>query len=279
MPIDLHTHSNESDGSYSVEDLVAFAVQQGLTALGLTDHDTTAGLERFVRAAQAQGITPFPGVEISAEWKSGNCHIVGYGVSPGYALLEKMLQETRDSRDFRNERIICKLNEAGVDISLEEVSSLAGGDVVSRPHMARKMLEKGYVASVQEAFDTYLAKGALGYVDRFRLEPNKAVELLCEVGATVVLAHPSQCRLEPEDLKKFVKQLTDAGLGGIEVYTPYTSDSQLPQYMDIAKAFDITITGGSDFHGASKPTHKLGYYRDNTLIPDSCSEGLLKISA
>ncbi|MBD3320935.1 MAG: PHP domain-containing protein [Chitinivibrionales bacterium] len=275
MPIDLHTHSNESDGSYSVEELVDYAQEQEITALGLTDHDTTAGLERFVRAAQAQGITSFPGVEISAEWKSGNCHIIGYGVSPGYAPLEELLQETRDSRDFRNERIIRKLNEAGGDISLEEVSSLAGGEVVSRPHMARKMVEKGMVQSVQQAFDRYLAKGASAYIDRFRLEPDKAVELLCEAGATVVLAHPSQCRLAPEELKRFVKQLADAGLGGIEVYTPYTSDTQLPQYMDIARAFGLTITGGSDFHGVSKPAHKLGYYRDNTLIPDSCCEGLL----
>jgi predicted metal-dependent phosphoesterase TrpH len=270
MLIDLHVHSSESDGSFSVESLIDYAIEKGLGALALCDHDTTSGLRRFVSYGKQKSIRAIPGVEISAAWEKGNCHILGLGVQSHNGPLEDALSKIRDSRDNRNGKIIAKLNRLGIDITLKEAESLAGGDVVGRPHMARIMREKGLVASVQEAFDRYLAKGAPAYVDRYRLEPSKAVALLHQAAHLVVLAHPSQLCLSPEKLETFIASLVPHGLGAIEAYTPYDRDDAHGIYLALASKYNLAVTGGSDFHGESKPDHRLGYYGDNLPIPEEC---------
>lgn len=269
--IDLHVHSTESDGSLTPEQLIEHAAVQGVTVLALCDHDTTAGIGRFVAGGMRHGITAIGGVEVSAEWLSGNCHILGLGAPTDYEPLETLLGKTRRSRDQRNEIIIEKLQSLGVPIALEEAEALAGGDVVGRPHMARVMLAKGVVGSVQEAFDRYLAKGAPAYVDRFRLDPPDAVRLLQEAGAAVVLAHPQQLKLPDDRLREFVAVLRNAGLAGIEAFTPYSTDTQIASYMRLASEFGLLVTGGSDFHGESKPHHAMGYYREGRTIPEQCA--------
>lgn len=273
MLVDLHVHSTCSDGSLSIEELVQHALRNNVRTVALCDHDTTDGARQFETTAHAHGLRGIGGVELSATWSSGNCHICGLNVRDTHQPLETVLKEIRDSRGGRNEKIIAKLNELGIDISLEEVASLAGGDVVGRPHMARLMVTKGYVTSTQEAFDKYLAKGAPAYMDRHRLDPAKAVRLLREAGAVVVLAHPSQLKLDIPELSNLVGELCDAGLQGMEVYTPYTTDENLHSYLQVARDHDLWVTGGSDFHGESKPAHFMGYYRDNsTPIPSSILE-------
>lgn len=265
--IDLHSHSNLSDGSLSPEGLVDHALECGIGTLALTDHDTTAGLQRFLSYARDKEIRALPGLEVSATWAKGNCHIVGIGVCDNYQPLEQILRKIRDGRDKRNERIVEKLNGLGCGITLGEVEELAGGDVVGRPHMARVMMSRGFVDSVQEAFDRYLAKGSPAYVDRRRLDPPDAVCLLREAGALVVLAHPSQLGLTMEKLDTFVGELNPHGLGAIEAYTPYSSDEEIAAYLDIAARHGLGVTGGSDFHGESKPDQKLGFFREGTPIP------------
>lgn len=272
--MDLHAHSSESDGSLSPKELVEHAAAVGVKALVLTDHDTTDGLKEFFAAAGDKGIEAFGGVEISAEWKKGNCHILGYGVADDYEPLEAMLRKTRDSRDKRNEMIVAKLDELGVGFDLSEAAELAGGDVVGRPHIARVMMKKGYVGSVQEAFDKYLAKGAPAYIDRFRLPPREAVTLLREAGATVILAHPSQLKRSIREIEDMVGELVALGLAGLEVYTPYADDEQVAEFERIVRTHGLGATGGSDFHGESKPAHKLGYYREGVAIPARCAEVL-----
>ncbi len=277
MLIDLHTHSTASDGSFSPEELIDYALEIGVDIIALCDHDTTAGLNSFLQYSNTKTLKAIPGVELSATWKKGNCHIVGLGVSDNYAPLESVLQQIRDSRDNRNELIIRKLNELGIAISLDTVEALAGGDVVARPHIARIMLQRGYVSSVQEAFDKYLAKGAPAYIDRYRLDPEKAVALLKEAGALPVLAHPSQLQLPNERIDSLVEKLKPYGLAGIEVYTPYTDDNDIAPYCAIADRYGLFISGGSDFHGESKPDHYLGYYRKETPIPIKGTKSILKI--
>ncbi len=274
MLVDLHAHSSMSDGSYSPQELVDFAIKQNIGVLALCDHDTTAGLEDFLAYTTGKAIRAIPGVELSATWKKGNCHIVGLGVRKGYEPLESVLQQTRDSRDNRNEHIIKKLLELQIAINLDEVEALAGGEVVARPHMARIMVARGYVSSVQEAFDKYLAKDAPAYVDRYRLDPEKSVSLLKEAGAQPVLAHPSQLSLSTEQIDALVEKLKSCGLAGLEVYTPYTSDENIEPYCAIAEKHGLFIGGGSDFHGESKPDHYLGYYRKGRAIPGECAEGI-----
>ncbi len=274
MLVDLHAHSSMSDGSYSPKELVDFAIAQHIDVLALTDHDTTAGLEEFLLYSSDKPLKAIPGVELSATWEKGNCHIVGLNVRNDYAPLETVLQEIRDSRDNRNEIIINKLNELNLMITLDEVEALAGGDVVARPHIARIMLAKGYVSSVQEAFDSYLAKDAPAYVDRYRLDPENAVSLLRDAGSLPVLAHPSQLKLTIEQIDSLVEKLKPCGLAGLEVYTPYTPDNGIDAYLNIAKKHTLFVSGGSDFHGESKPDHFLGYYRKEKTIPDECVKGI-----
>lgn len=268
MLIDLHAHSFMSDGSYSPRDLIKLSVCLKIDVLALCDHDTTAGISEFLAYGKDNNLTTIPGIELSATWKKGACHIVGLGMKTYNKILEKTLLEIRDSRDNRNEHIIKKLNQLHINITSEELEKFAGGEVVSRPHIAQIMLRKGLVHSVQEAFDKYLAKGQPAYVDRYRLEPENAVELLHNAGALPILAHPSQLRISIEETETFVKKLKSHGLAGIEIYTPYTPDKYITDYLAIAQRNGLYISGGSDFHGESKPDHILGYYREDKKIPD-----------
>jgi hypothetical protein len=272
---DFHAHSNESDGSLSPEQLVDHAVEKGVSTCALTDHDTTTGIQRFCSYARDKGIHGIGGVEVSANWSEGNCHIVGLNVRDDYGPLEDALSEIRNGRNLRNERIIQKLNDLGVDITLEEVEELAGGEVVSRPHMARIMHHKGIVSSVKEAFDTYFAKGGPAYVERYRLDPPDAVKLLHEAGGLVILAHPTQLKISVEETDTLIEQLAPLGLAGIEVYTPYANDEEVDRYRDIAQKHDLVQSGGSDFHGESKPDHYLGYYRKEVPIPQVCLDSVI----
>ncbi len=272
---DFHTHSNESDGSLSPSELIEQALYKGLTVCALTDHDTTAGIQGFVAEGKQKGLDAIGGVEVSANWPEGNCHIVGINVRDDYEPLENALSEIRNGRNLRNERIISKLNELGVDITLKEVEAIAGGEVVSRPHMARVMHHKGIVGSVKEAFDKYFAKGGPAYVERYRLDPPDAVKLLNEAGGLVILAHPTQLKITPEEVDSLVEELKPLGLAGIEVYTPYADDGEVELYRGIAQKHGLLQSGGSDFHGESKPDHYLGHYRANIPIPQLCEEAVL----
>lgn len=272
MLIDLHTHSSESDGSLSPEELVFTAKNEGLSAIALCDHDTTFGLESFIKAGSKAGIECIPGVEISATWPDGNCHIVGLGYKGRNAELEEILQKIRESREDRNIVIIKKLKELGIHITMQDITEIAGGDVIGRPHMARVMVQKGAVASVQEAFDRFLTKGAPAYVDRFHLPPGSAVEMLKKAGCIPVLAHPVQLHLNASELENLVQELIPYGLAAIEAYSSYDGAHDL--YLALAEKYSLAATGGSDFHGASKPDHKLGYYENDKPIPGSCLESL-----
>jgi hypothetical protein len=267
MMNDFHTHSNCSDGPYSPEGLVDYAQSCNVKTLALCDHDTTGGNDRFMAQGEKCGVRTIPGVEISATWPSGNCHICGLGVRNDYGPLEEVLAEIRGSRGGRNEKIVARLNELGMNVTMEEIKEYAGGDVVGRPHIARLLKDRGYVGSVQEAFDTYLAKGKAAYIDRYRLDPPDAVALLAAAGAMPVLAHPSQLTISVERIRSLTIELKAKGLGGIEVYTPYSDDTLVAAMERLAGELRLLKTGGSDFHGESKPDHLLGYYRTDIPIP------------
>lgn len=266
--IDLHTHSSISDGTDSPEQLLDLAVNQGISTIALCDHDTTAGLHRFISYASGLPLNAIPGIELSAEWKKGNCHILGLNLDLQNEYFEKTLCELRSGRDIRNVQICKKLMDLGIKVSIEEVMEFAKGEVVARPHIAMVLIKKGYCNSIDEAFDRFLAKGAPAYVERFRLKPADAVRMLKKIGSRVFLAHPTQLKLTSDELKTFVISLTEYGLDGLEVYTPYTSDEEISCYSTICKELGLKASGGSDYHGKSKPDHHLGYYRSDRKIPE-----------
>jgi predicted metal-dependent phosphoesterase TrpH len=264
---DFHVHSNESDGQLSPELLIDAAIGNGVSVIALCDHDTTAGARRFVQYGKSRGITALSGIEISAQWKGGNCHILGLSVSDGCGELEAVLKKTRESRGRRNDLILEKLASIGIEISSEQLLSEAGGEVVARPHIANALLKAGYVGTFQEAFDKYLTNGALAYVDRFRLAPADSVKLLRGAGAFVALAHPRQLAMGNSELFDFLIELKKSGLQGVEVYSPDTTDEQIHVYKEMSAALGLTQTGGSDFHAPGQGGRDLGFYRPSTPIP------------
>lgn len=267
--VDLHMHSTFSDGSDTPEELVSRAVAAGLKAVALTDHDNVRGVPAFLEACRHHGIAGFSGVEISAEVPAGTLHLLGYGIDPRHAELLRNLARMLDGRAWRNEQILKKLNTVGLALTHDEIAAYAGEDVVGRPHFAQAMIARGYVASAQQAFDDYLAKGKPAYVDRFRLAPEAGIALIRAAGGWPVLAHPFTWEARPAALERRVAALKEAGLGGIEAYYPEHSVEQTMDCLRLAKRLGLVVTGGTDYHGASKPELKLGRAHGGFAVPDA----------
>ena len=186
-------HSTFSDGTYTPKELVAMARDAKLTALALTDHDSTRGIVDFLASNDEYGddsLTCIPGIEISSDVPKGTLHMLGYYVDHTDKGLDEQLLPIRDGREYRNKQILGKINDLGLELTWEEVLSVAGDDVVGRPHFAMAMIDKGFVKGKQQAFDQYLAKGKPAYADRFRLQPEKSIEMINSSGGVAVLAHP-----------------------------------------------------------------------------------------
>ncbi len=271
--IDLHVHSTFSDGSLTPAQLVDLALKQGVTALALTDHDTTDGLAPLLREA-GRGVELIGGVEISLEVGKGTLHLLAYFMDPANPAFASALAQIRGGRESRNERILARLNELGLELAWADVAKFASEGVVGRPHFAAALIEKGYVADKDEAFNRYLAKGRPGYLDRFRLPVTEAVATIRGAGGVAVLAHPSTLGLGRAALRDFVQTLQATGLSGIEVYYPEHNLDQTAEYLRLTKTFDLVPTGGSDFHGSLNPAIRLGSGFGGLNVPDWIVERL-----
>jgi predicted metal-dependent phosphoesterase TrpH len=258
--VDLHCHSTASDGTLSPTEVVRLAVKSGLSALALTDHDTIAGVAEAAAEAQRAGIDFIPGIEISAEYpEPGTMHLLGYGVDPQSQTLKDLTNTLLEGRDNRNPKIVKKLQDLGVSITMQEVEKEAGGKVVGRPHIAAILLRKGYVSSIKQAFDKYLAPGGLAFFDKERLTPKQAAQRILESGGLPVLAHPIQLRYHNDaELQRIVKDLVDLGLAGIETIHSDHDPKLIEKYSALADKYNLVKTGGSDFHGTNKPRIELG---------------------
>ena len=258
--IDLHCHSTASDGTLSPGDVVRLAVEVGLSALALTDHDTIDGVAAAEAEAKKLGLDFIGGIEISAEFpQPGTMHLLGYGIDAHSPVLRDLTKTLLDGRDTRNPKIIAKLQSLGVSITMKEVEEEAGGNVVGRPHIAAILVRKGYVSSIKQAFDKYLAPGGVAYFDKERLTPAVAVGKIIEAGGIPVLAHPIQLRyLNEAELERIVKDLIDLGLAGIEVMHSDQGPELVEKYTRLADRYKLLKTGGSDFHGSNKTRIQLG---------------------
>jgi predicted metal-dependent phosphoesterase TrpH len=236
-----------------------------LSAWALTDHDTTGGLAEAAAESARLGLDFLPGIEISAEFPHpGTLHILGYGINPASRALADMTRQLLEGRDTRNPKIIKRLQDLGVAITMEEVLAEAGqgtpgGVVVGRPHIAAILMRKGYVSSIKQAFDKYLAPGGLAYFDKERLAPRRALEMIRESGGLPVLAHPVQLRCGNDaQLQTTVKNLVDMGLAGIEVLHSDHTPDLVERYQALARQYGLLTTGGSDYHGKKKPGIQMG---------------------
>lgn len=244
--IDLHTHSTASDGLLAPAALVAEAKRQGVDVLALTDHDTMAGVDEAAAAAAEAGIDFIPGVELNTDAPKGELHILGYCIAADKSSFQALLQRRQDGRRQRAHKMVQRLRHIGCNITMDDVERIAEGGVVARPHVARALVEGGYADDVAAAFDRFVGKGQPGYVPREGFTAYDAVQAILAAGGVPVLAHPGRMATE-----KYIEPLIDAGLQGIECFYPEHTAEQTARYVQIARRYDLVVTGGSDFHGVS----------------------------
>ena len=270
--IDLHAHTYASDGTCSPAELIEEARRAGLETLGITDHDTLDGYNEAVPLARQAGIELICGIELSTKlYGNRSVHLLGYFLDGGPSRdFREWILDMQAARRDRNVRLTARLRELGFDITLEEVQARGRG-MTARPHFAQVLLAKGYVSTLQQAFDDYLDESAIGYV--YRREPSFAegVQRIHAAGGLSSLAHPIRV---PGDLTAILPELCAAGLDAIEVYHSDHSSAQTEFYLSLAARHGLRITGGSDFHGAAKPDIRLGSGRGNLRIPYALLENL-----
>lgn len=279
--IDLHSHTTESDGSYSPEELIAHAIRQNLHALAITDHDTFSGYELAIPAAKAAGLDLVRGIELNSrlDLQGGGdtraAHILAYfptqEPSPEF---HRWLQSERDERRERNRRLANALQRQGVDITLEEVEA-RGRTLAGRTHFAQILLEIGYVATFEEAFERYLGRGASTYVERESPSTRDTICRIREAGGIPTVAHPIRLNL-PQDIERVeLRLLADQGLMALEVIHSDQSPELQAYYRALAADFNLLPTGGSDFHGLIKPFIELGRgVASNVQVPIEFLQGL-----
>ena len=274
--IDLHSHTNESDGTCSPAQLVAEALRAGVTILGITDHDTFKGYDQALPAAADAGLELVCGIELSTKLHGYSAHLLGYFLfqENGAQNLDEFrawIAGQQAARRDRNVRLAARLRELGFDITLEEAEARGRG-MTGRPHFAQILVERGYVANLRQAFDEYLDESAKGYV--FRAEPQFAegVARIRAAGGIASLAHPVRVK---GDVPALMPELCASGLGAIEAYHSDHTPEDTQLYLGLARQYGLRVTGGSDYHGAVKPNVTLGAgYNGNLRIPDDLLERL-----
>ncbi len=253
MSIDLHAHSTASDGTMSPAELVRYAHQKGLSALAITDHDTIDGIAEAVVAGNVLGIEVVPGIELSVKYRDMHVHLLGYLFNCRHSQLHTTLDQLQAGRVERNKKIIANLNALGFAIEFAELKESAGSGQNGRPHIARLMIEKGFVGTMDEAFEKYLGHGGLAYASRYILGVKEAIALIKNAGGAAVLAHPLQLDKQVDNLPMVVRRMCDLGLDGIEVYYPNHSRQFRKRLKLLTKEYCLLMTGGSDYHGSIRP--------------------------
>ena len=271
-PIDLHVHSNKSDGTYTPSQLLDYAMEKGLAAIALTDHDTVDGLDEIIEYAKIlrcrqTSLEPVPGanipeiisgIEFSTEYEGRDIHILGLYIDHKSAEFEKPLQDFVNSRIIRNEKMCRLLQEAGIDITYEKLCAEYPDSVITRAHYGSYLLKYGYIRNIHEAFEKYIGDNCPYFVPREKVTPQDAVQLILKAKGVPILAHPPLYHMSDSRLDKLVATLKDAGLMGIEaIYSTYSSGEERDMRR-LADKYDLLISGGSDFHGENKPNLDLG---------------------
>lgn len=261
--IDLHTHTNESDGTHSPEQLIREAARADLEALAITDHDTLAGWATAVEPARAAGLELICGIELSTKLRGRSVHLLGYFLErPPSPEFQEWLRAMQESRRDRNVRLAARLRSMGIDVSLEEAQAKGRG-MTGRPHFARVMVEKGYVADERQAFDEFLDESAPAYVPRIEPSLEEGIERIRAGGGLAVLPHP--VRLSAGPIEDLLPGMCGMGLDGLEVFHSDHTPEQASHYLDLARKHGLVPTGGSDFHGDLKPGLRLGTGYDGAL--------------
>ena len=279
--IDLHVHSTKSDGTLTPSELVQYAIEKGLSAFALTDHDTTEGIDEAIEAANRHNeaikngtieglpLEVIPGIEFSTEYMGRDIHILGLYIDYNSPAFKDKIQEFVDARILRNQKMCASLASDGIDITYEKLLEENPDAVITRSHYAKYLLNHGYTTSMKEAFERYIGDHCRHFIPREKITPMQAVELINEVGGLAFLAHPTLYRMSDRVLEGLIQELKDAGLAGIEaVYCTYTQGEEAGM-RKFASKYNLLISGGSDFHGSIKPKFDLGIGYGKLFIPES----------
>jgi len=265
---DLHTHSVFSDGSYTPLQIIDGAIAAGLSAVALTDHNTVDGLPDFLAAASGKPIDVVAGAEFSVDYNQRELHLLGLFIPPTqFGAVTALMEDVNRRKEASNVALVDSLCRAGYPLDYAAIKATTPNGRINRAHVARAMVEKGYVGSVSEAFDTLLSKSAGHYAEPKRLTVEEAVAFIRSIGAVPVLAHPF-LNLTEQELVAFLR--TDPGLCGMECYYATYDEATTVASLRIAEAFGLARSGGSDFHGTTKPDIRLGCGRGGLQVPYDC---------
>lgn len=274
--VDLHVHSRYSDGTLSPEELVDYALEKGLKAIALTDHDTVDGIDEIMAYAKDKPIEIIPGIEYSTEYQGRDVHIVGLFIDHKSPAFLRYLARFQQSRDDRNHKLCANLRTAGIDITCEALAQAFPDAVVTRAHYAKYLLDKGCVKSRKEAFDRYLGDHTPYFVHREKITPEEVIEVTRQAGGIPVLAHPTLYQLGQEQLETLVATLKKAGLMGMEtLYSTYT-ERDTRRMKALAEKYRLLPSGGTDFHGENKPGLDLATGYGGFYVHESILAGLKK---
>ncbi len=257
--IDLHLHTNKSDGTLSPIDLVKLAADQNINTIAITDHDTVDGVEEAINEGEKRNLRVVPGIEISSKYTGGTLHILGFGIDIRAPLFLKNLSEFQNVRKHRNNKIISKLQSLGIEISVDEIL-LTNPMIKSlgRPHIASILVKKGIVENMDQAFTQYLGKKGKAFIAKDVMSSEETIRIIHEAGGLAILAHPATLNLTDQIFSDCVKNLIKEGLDGMEVFYSTHSLEQIRFYKDICSKNGLLISAGSDFHGNNKKNVTLG---------------------
>ena len=256
MKFDLHVHTDSSDGTMSYREVIDLAVKQKLSGIAITDHDNVGSIEKAREyASSLDNFKLIPGIEFSCVHQGEEVHILGYYIDYKDPSLLKLTEKLKESRITRGIKTVEKINALGMELTIEEVRVFAKGDFIGRPHIARALVQRGYVSSVAEAFKDYLGMNKPAYVKRYKIEISQVIKLIKDLGGVSILAHPGLIKD-----KKIVDYCIDQGINGLEAIYPQHSNKDFKYFLEKARKEDLILTGGSDFHGDRYEKLLLGEY-------------------
>lgn len=272
--IDLHVHSNKSDGTLTPSEVAKLAHSAGLSAIALTDHDTVAGVAECMEAGQALGLEVIPGIELSADFHGKEVHILGLNLDLMNPTLHATLKSFVEAREARNKKMLQKLQELGFDITEADLGKPEELSIIARPHFARALMNKGYVKTLDEAFEKYITPGKPAYVKKAAPDYKVCIDLIHAVGGKAILAHPYIYKFTNRNPFPLIEELAYNGLDGVEVIYPKHYDPEVHRLTQYCKGHHLIMTGGSDFHGDNKPDIRIGCGFGRTEVPYTLLEEL-----
>lgn len=265
--IDLHVHSNASDGTLTPSQVVSLALHTGLSAMALTDHDTVDGVDEAMAAAAGTALEVIAGTELSCDWNGTEIHMLGLFIDHKDEAFRRFLKEMRDTRDGRNQKMLQLFKDSGFPLEYEDLTGGNPDTVITRAHFARALLNKGCVTSMDQAFKKYLSPGCPYFIPRTRVTPKEAIGLIRAAKGLPILAHPLQYKLGWRKTEDLAAELKETGLAGMEVYYNSHTPGETSRLQEICRRLSLLPSGGSDFHGTNKPDIHLGSGRGGLRVP------------